>query len=416
MFFNSVFLVVQYLLLYGLLYAPVFRVTGTSCAVFFMGLSLLLLAKGYRKINLLLDVWVISIFLFLGFFFMAAQFFAYLGGGDPTAIGVLISLAFYFFPCAALLLISLVSEGEEVVGKVFFMIFCLGALQGICIVADFFFPAVREVFSSVVIQHPSLEFSLVRAGGLTSSTGDTLSFVQAFTGVVGFYLLASGAVSRWVFSVLFVSISLSIVFTGRSGLLLFLFGGVFLFYLYNGFFRTLSLVFFASLFLGLFGGVAIWLAPEHIYLLVFDKVIPYAFELFFSLFNEGGLNSSSVNDMLENMIVFPSSLEQWLIGDGYLDDPVVSGDNYMETDLGYLRFLFYFGVFGSLCIYVFYFFVFGVAYRFSDVALRKFIFVIFIMLAFAHLKVVALFYGPIFLFPIILAMAVRFDRRRFLLG
>ena len=191
---------------------------------------------------------------------------------------------------------------------------------------------------------------------------------------------------------------------------------MFLFYLYEGFFRTLSLIFFASFLLCLFGALAIWLAPEHVYLLVFDKVIPYAFELFFSLFNEGKLDSSSVNDMLENMIFFPDSLDQWLIGDGYLEDPVVSGNNYMGTDLGYLRFLFYFGIFGSLCIYFFYFVVFGVAYRFSDVALRKFIYVIFIMLAVAHLKVVALFYGPIFLFPIILAVAARIDRRRFSLG
>lgn len=408
------FTVGQYLLLYGLLYSPVFRLTGSSGAIFFMGLSLLLLARSYRKFHLLLDVWVFSIFVLFVFCFVVAQMFAYLGGGDSAVITAFVSLAFYFFPCAALLLISVLPKEEGLVNKILFMIFCLGALQGACIVADFFSPRIREIFSQIVIQHPSLEFSLVRAGGLTSSTGDTLSFIQAFTGVVGVYLLASGVTGRWLFSVFFALISLSIIFTGRSGLILFLFGAAYLFYLYKGGLRTLSLAFCTFFVLTAFGMVAVWLAPESLYLLMFDKVIPYAFELFFSLANEGRLDSSSTNDILDNMIIFPDSLSQWLVGDGYFSDPLVPEYNYMGTDLGYLRFLFYFGLLGSLFIYLFYILVFGVAYRFSDVMLRKLILVIFIMFFVAHLKVVTLFYGPIFLLPVILAMAARFDRRRLL--
>ena len=56
-----------------------------------------------------------------------------------------------------------------------------------------------------------------------------------------------------------------------------------------------------------------------------------------------------------NMYVFPDNLKTWIIGDGYFDNPQdidpyytgeVTGGYYMGTDVGYLRFIFYFGIFG----------------------------------------------------------------------
>jgi hypothetical protein len=79
----------------------------------------------------------------------------------------------------------------------------------------------------------------------------------------------------------------------------------------------------------------------------------FAFEGFFSLVEEGHWQSSS-NDKLKNMYVFPDNPETWIIGDGYFvapgADPNYLGDSldgyYMGTDVGYLRFLFFFGVIG----------------------------------------------------------------------
>ena len=86
----------------------------------------------------------------------------------------------------------------------------------------------------------------------------------------------------------------------------------------------------------------------------------FAFEGFFSLVEEGRWQTGS-NDKLKSMYVFPDNPETWLIGDGYFvapgADPNYLGDSvdgyYMGTDVGYLRFIFYFGLVG-LVIYSLY--------------------------------------------------------------
>ena len=59
------------------------------------------------------------------------------------------------------------------------------------------------------------------------------------------------------------------------------------------------------------------------------------------------------------MVVWPDNLKTWIIGDGYFSnsryDPNYLGDAtdkgfYMGTDIGYLRFLFYFGILGLVWI------------------------------------------------------------------
>lgn len=88
----------------------------------------------------------------------------------------------------------------------------------------------------------------------------------------------------------------------------------------------------------------------------------FAFEGFFSLVEKGKWEVHS-NDMLQNMYVFPDNVKTWIIGDGYFDnpkltDPYYTGDMrtafYMGTDVGYLRFIFYFGVLGLVAFMSFF--------------------------------------------------------------
>ena len=90
----------------------------------------------------------------------------------------------------------------------------------------------------------------------------------------------------------------------------------------------------------------------------FKEKIRFAFEGFFSLVETGKWSTSSNDILFNHMIVFPETLKTWLIGDGYGANP--SGDPYyvgpdfhgfyMGTDIGYLRFLFYFGIFGAIAL------------------------------------------------------------------
>lgn len=93
----------------------------------------------------------------------------------------------------------------------------------------------------------------------------------------------------------------------------------------------------------------------------FQDRVRFGFEGFFSLAETGEWQVHS-NEILENMVVWPDSMKTWLIGDGYFNNPYsydeyYVGPNfagfYMATDIGYLRFIYYFGVFGTLAFIFF---------------------------------------------------------------
>lgn len=84
----------------------------------------------------------------------------------------------------------------------------------------------------------------------------------------------------------------------------------------------------------------------------------YGFEGFFSLYEKGEWEVSSNRGlfwMLKN--IKPEKDRTWIIGDGYCGDPnkdpyytgsQAPGGYYMGTDVGYMRFIFYFGILGTL--------------------------------------------------------------------
>lgn len=112
----------------------------------------------------------------------------------------------------------------------------------------------------------------------------------------------------------------------------------------------------------------------------------FAFEGFFSLVEKGKWEVHS-NDMLQNMYVFPDNTKTWIIGDGYFANPGATDqyytgrmrtEYYMGTDVGYLRFIFYFGALGLIAFIAF----FGNATRLCMKRLKetKYMFVLFLIL------------------------------------
>lgn len=107
--------------------------------------------------------------------------------------------------------------------------------------------------------------------------------------------------------------------------------------------------------------------------LLFQENLRFAFEGFFSLVEKGKWEVSS-NEILKSMYVFPESLKTWFIGDGYFNNPYDSEPFYVgpkwegfyqNTDVGYLRFIFYFGLIG---LFAFSFFI----YKTAVVCMRRF--------------------------------------------
>ncbi len=85
----------------------------------------------------------------------------------------------------------------------------------------------------------------------------------------------------------------------------------------------------------------------------FMQNLRFGFEGFFSIAEKGYWETHS-NNILRNMIVWPETIHTWIIGDGYIDNPAsdpdflgeVTGGYYRGTDIGYLRYVFYFGIIG----------------------------------------------------------------------
>lgn len=119
------------------------------------------------------------------------------------------------------------------------------------------------------------------------------------------------------------------------------------------------------------GGILCVIIPVFIYLYfandTFYKNIRFGFEGFFSLWETGEWQTSSNDILLEHMVVFPDNWVTWLIGDGYAANPAdktlsffdpyytgpVYHGYYMGTDIGYLRYIFYFGLIGTFVFSLF---------------------------------------------------------------
>lgn len=89
----------------------------------------------------------------------------------------------------------------------------------------------------------------------------------------------------------------------------------------------------------------------------FRNNLRFGFEGFFALAEKGYWETNSTN-ILKGMVVWPESLKTWLIGDGLFFNAEGTPDRfgqletgfYMDTDIGYLRYIFYFGSIGLLLL------------------------------------------------------------------
>ena len=88
-------------------------------------------------------------------------------------------------------------------------------------------------------------------------------------------------------------------------------------------------------------------------------LIRFGFEGFFNLVETGHFRTSSSDILLNKMFIFPEETKTWLIGDGYFEnsrnDINYLGNSttlgfYMGTDVGYLRFIYLFGVPGLIAM------------------------------------------------------------------
>ena len=116
----------------------------------------------------------------------------------------------------------------------------------------------------------------------------------------------------------------------------------------SGFWVTASICFVASI------GLIVLLYNTNF---AFRNNLRFGFEGFFSLVEKGYWETNSTN-ILKGMVVWPESIKTWMIGDGLFFNSQGTPNRfgqletgfYMDTDIGYLRYIFYFGSIGLLLL------------------------------------------------------------------
>ena len=111
----------------------------------------------------------------------------------------------------------------------------------------------------------------------------------------------------------------------------------------------------------------------------FREWFRFGFEGFVNFVERGKWETGST-DILQSMVVYPESLKTWIIGDGYMMDPV-TGTYYNVTDIGYLRFIFYCGIIGLSIFTMMFLYLTATCYKMFPQ--EKHLFLLLLILVFA---------------------------------
>ncbi len=238
---------------------------------------------------------------------------------------------------------------ERYCRKLILDIFLVGALHAIIILGIIVVEPFGDWMKAMFFYtDKTLEVWGLRSSGLLVSGFGALSLSQAMTAILGIILLLTdnkgelGAFSRNCIIVGLTLIFLSIVVSGRTGLIALLFASL-LFIVLNAraiYSNRRSRKTLAIFVLGITALVSI--------LLIFAirdeyaEIIKWSFELYYSYEDQGELSTGSTNIVLESMYILPAGFVNMLIGTGNfgrLEPP-------LPTDVGYVLMIFGAGVLG----------------------------------------------------------------------
>ncbi|WP_139022919.1 hypothetical protein [Chitinimonas sp. BJB300] len=104
--------------------------------------------------------------------------------------------------------------------------------------------------------------------------------------------------------------------------------------------------FISQLILVIFIFLLLVMSTTDVSALLDSDIIRWGFEFLFSYFEAGEATTASTEHLL-TMYILPDNHLTYIFGDGRFFDPV-KGEYYMNTDVGYLRLIFYVGIIGMI--------------------------------------------------------------------
>lgn len=405
-----------YLLLavYAVMYSPVFKFgnIGLIKPLLVIGLPFAIgrffwLRKS-QSINLLL------LFVTLALTIIFCNLIALSQGGDTTFHSLLMAIFLGLLPLGWVV-VTLQPKGfYSIFERLITAIALVGFLQAFTVLLAGLWPEFDVWTAGFLIQPTSIE-GTHRVTGISSLAGDGLSFSLSISAISSIYLFFTRKYSKpYCFAAVCGVILVAMMFTARTGY--FIFGVFLLVYLLRNrsianFWKLCEFILYLCL-----GGYFIFLlANETAQNKVIDVLLPYTFEYVYNFVDRGELTTAS-SDELMSMWIWPQADIQWLFGDGYFAHPTIEGSNYVPSDIGYVRMIFYVGLIGSalyygmLCIFA-HFMVYKTRSNEAAAVVVGFFVVSFI----AHIKFPFLlqsqFLGVLFLLLFALLHDARFQRQ-----
>lgn len=312
------------------------------------------------------------------------------GSTDLEYVRFPLTIFFIFSSCN--LAINFATRIEKVLSceRICYYIIWAVNIQMFLAVLFFLSPAFKELMLSFLtseLQPLSLDRSgdlAFRLTGFGSQYVDA-GMVQSAAAVIASFIIIRNNLKNCTFYV-FSLVLIFIVGNALSRTTLIGYAVAFFYFIINAPQKNLKKVakwtFFTTIALILIGSSALTLSEE------LEQQSRFAFEIFYNYLENGSMETDSSNSLIESWSIMPNNFHTWVIGDGRFSG-TTNDSNYMGTDSGYFRLLFYFGLIGSLFYYKFHYYLCRMASLVTGAkALSFMLLIVFFIL---NLKVVCLY-------------------------
>lgn len=272
-------------------------------------------------------------------------------GGDVSMISIHIFGIIEIFLLPLALIIYTQKIGLDKTDKFIRALLCIGAIGAVISTIAIFFPSVQNVINNTFGSLSSDSFlarSLWRGRGLSEALTSDYSYIQASLVILFCFYFKK---NKWFF--LFIPLMLlSIIFNARTGIIILIGGGLlYLFYKLNPSKIILSIIvstFAFYIFLYFFSRIS---NTEDVvaFLLDFSEQIE-------SVYQSGDVgNARTMKELFVDFWIMPSNQEEWIIGRGFRLFGMKDILGY-SSDVGFINYLLYGGIF-YVCIIVSFYFV-----------------------------------------------------------
>lgn len=286
-------------------------------------------------------------------------------------------------------------EHHESIAYVLKIVCLVFAFHSVVIISQYSSFEAREFFYSIfnVGKAERYVVSGARLSGIMESM-PIISFTHGIVATISFYLYVTGEGKKYLF--LYFLIFVPMLFVARTGLFLAAFVPiVFLafdwkinFKRYLFFFTVFSVFALALLFFALH--------TDSMYL-------KRSFEMFYGFFSTGSFATSSTNDLISNhWAVVPDSAGVLLFGAGTADTAILGLSN---TDVGFLRMVFFSGLIGLLITFFCYIFIHVSLYSIAvnKKAFKALVFIFFFSWIMLNMKDYVIFGGGHYFIIVVLS-------------